>query len=133
MASPTSTSPTLIAFHRAAGRAGDRHRPCASRDASARSNSAPTATTACPASERSPNEDGDYINGGFFVVCPAAIDYIDGDDTVWEREPLGDPGREKASSPPIGIDGFWQNMDTLRDKLVLEDFWESGEAAWKIW
>jgi glucose-1-phosphate cytidylyltransferase len=78
------------------------------------------------------NEDGGYINGGYFVCEPRAIDYIDGDDTVWEREPLetlANEGRLAAYRHR----GFWQNMDTLRDKMVLETFWESGEAKWKIW
>ena len=78
------------------------------------------------------NEDGGYINGGFFVCEPRVLDYIDGDDTVWEREPLerlAGEGRLAAYRHP----GFWQNMDTLRDRMVLENFWETGEAKWKIW
>jgi glucose-1-phosphate cytidylyltransferase len=78
------------------------------------------------------NEDGGYINGGFFVCEPQAIDYIDGDDTVWELEPLetiAAEGRLAAYRHP----GFWQNMDTIRDRMVLEGFWEKSEAKWKIW
>ena len=78
------------------------------------------------------NEDGGYINGGFFVVAPQAIDYIEGDDTVWEHEPLetlASEGRLAAYRHR----GFWQNMDTLRDRAVLENYWESGEAKWKMW
>jgi glucose-1-phosphate cytidylyltransferase len=78
------------------------------------------------------NEDGGYINGGFFVVSPAAIDYIADDDTVWEREPLEMLARE-GQLAAYRHDGFWQNMDTLRDRIVLEGFWESGEAKWKTW
>ncbi len=78
------------------------------------------------------NEDGGYINGGFFVVSPEAIDYIDGDDTVWEREPLEQMALEgRLAAYRHG--GFWQNMDTLRDRMVLENFWESGNAKWKLW
>ncbi len=79
-----------------------------------------------------PRGDGAWVNGGFFVVDPGAFDYIDGDATVWEREPLdrmaGD-GRLAA----FRHDGFWQPMDTLRDKHVLEDLWASGKAPWKTW
>ena len=78
------------------------------------------------------NEDSDFINGGFFVVEPEAIDYIDGDETVWEREPLETlvgEGRVAAYRHR----GFWQNMDTLRDKNVLESYWHDGNAQWKNW
>jgi glucose-1-phosphate cytidylyltransferase len=78
------------------------------------------------------NEDGNFINGGFFVVDPKAIDYIEGDDTVWEREPLENmvcEGRVAA----FRHRGFWQNMDTLRDKHVLEQYWQSGSPQWKVW
>jgi glucose-1-phosphate cytidylyltransferase len=78
------------------------------------------------------NEDGGYINGGFFVCESAAIDYIEGDDTVWEREPLETLALEGRLAA-YRHNGFWQNMDTLRDRNVLEGFWESGEAKWKIW
>ena len=78
------------------------------------------------------NDDGGFINGGFFVVEPQALDYIAGDDTSWEREPLetlASEGRLAAYRHR----GFWQNMDTLRDKHVLETYWESGKAQWKTW
>jgi glucose-1-phosphate cytidylyltransferase len=77
------------------------------------------------------NEDGGYINGGFFVIEQEALDYIDGDETSWEREPLekiAEEGRLAAYRHP----GFWQNMDTLRDKQVLEQMWTEG-APWKVW
>lgn len=73
-----------------------------------------------------------WVNGGFFVVEPAALDYVDGDDTVWEREPL----EKLAASGQLSAfrhRGFWQPMDTLRDRHVLEDLWASGHAPWKIW
>jgi glucose-1-phosphate cytidylyltransferase len=78
------------------------------------------------------NEDGGYINGGFFVCEPAAIDYIAADDTVWEREPLETLAAEGRLAA-YRHRGFWQNMDTLRDRTVLEGFWQRGEAKWKIW
>ncbi len=78
------------------------------------------------------NDDSDYINGGFFVVDPKAIDYIEGDATVWEREPL----ETMVSEGRVAVyrhRGFWQNMDTLRDKAVLEEYWQSGKPQWKNW
>ncbi len=79
-----------------------------------------------------PSGDGAYINGGFFVVEPAAFDLIAGDDTVWEREPL----EQLAQSGQLAAyrhHGFWHPMDTLRDKNYLEGLWQSGRAPWKIW
>jgi glucose-1-phosphate cytidylyltransferase len=79
-----------------------------------------------------PHGDGAWINGGFFVLEPEAIDYIDADDTVWEREPmerLAGDGRLAAYRHT----GFWHPMDTLRDRKVLEELWVSGDAPWKIW
>jgi glucose-1-phosphate cytidylyltransferase len=72
------------------------------------------------------------VNGGFFVVEPAALDYVAGDETVWEREPLerlAEDGRLAA----YRHDGYWQNMDSLRDKMVLEEQWASNTPPWKIW
>lgn len=79
-----------------------------------------------------PQGDGGWINGGFFVLSPQALDYIDGDETLWEREPLerlASQGDLRAYHHP----GFWQPMDTLRDKQALEDAWARGAAAWKVW
>jgi len=78
------------------------------------------------------NEDSGYINGGFFVLEPAALDYIEGDETVWEREPLERLAREGRLFA-YRHRGFWQNMDTLRDKNVLDGLWRTGEAPWKTW
>ena len=79
-----------------------------------------------------PGGDGAWINGGFFVVEPEALDTIEGDGTAWEREPL-----EKLSQAGLLAAykhrGFWQPMDTLRDKMYLEDLWSSGQAPWKVW
>ncbi len=73
-----------------------------------------------------------WINGAFFIVEPQVFDYIDGDDTQFEKEPLE---RLAADGELMAYkhDGFWQCMDTLRDKYVLEKLWESGQAPWKTW
>jgi glucose-1-phosphate cytidylyltransferase len=73
-----------------------------------------------------------WINGAFFVVEPQVFDYIDGDDTQFEKEPLE---RLAADGELMAYrhDGFWQCMDTRRDKYVLEKMWESGQAPWKTW
>lgn len=73
-----------------------------------------------------------WINGAFFVVEPQVFDYIDGDDTQFEKEPLE---RLAADGELMAYkhDGFWQCMDTRRDKYVLEKLWDSGEAPWKTW
>ena len=79
-----------------------------------------------------PKGDGAWINGGFFVVEPSVIDYIIDDSTVWEREPL----EKLANDGELAAyrhQGFWHPMDTLRDKNVLEELWQSGKAPWKIW
>lgn len=79
-----------------------------------------------------PQGDGAMINGGFFVLNPSVLDYIDGDSTIWERTPLerlADEGQLAAYSHT----GFWQPMDTLRDKIHLEELWQSGKAPWKVW
>lgn len=79
-----------------------------------------------------PVGDGGWINGGFFVLSPSVIDYIKGDETIWEHEPL-----EQLSSQnqlrAFKHDGFWHPMDTLRDKNYLEDLWRSESAPWKTW
>jgi glucose-1-phosphate cytidylyltransferase len=76
--------------------------------------------------------DGGMINGGFFVCQPEVFDLIDGDDTVFEREPM----QRLVARGKLGCHmhtGFWQSMDTLRDKHVLDAHWASGQAPWKIW
>jgi glucose-1-phosphate cytidylyltransferase len=73
-----------------------------------------------------------WINGAFFVLQPDVFDYIDGDDTQWEREPLERLARE-GQLMAYKHSSFWQCMDTLRDKYVLERLWESGAAPWKMW
>ena len=79
-----------------------------------------------------PRQDGAKINAGFFVLSPQVIDYIDGDQTVWERGPLERLAQEGALAA-FTHHGFWQPMDTLRDKMQLEALWESGKAPWKVW
>jgi glucose-1-phosphate cytidylyltransferase len=79
-----------------------------------------------------PQGDGAWINGGFFVVEPGAIDYIADDLTVWEREPMQNLARDRQLSA-YKHKGFWHSMDTLRDKMVLEEIWASGKAPWKVW
>jgi glucose-1-phosphate cytidylyltransferase len=77
-------------------------------------------------------EDGGWINAGFMVVAPEIFGYIDGDSTVLERAPL----ERLSAEGKLGVykhDGFWQCMDTQRDKMLLEDYWQTGEAPWKIW
>ncbi|NGM19025.1 glucose-1-phosphate cytidylyltransferase [Roseomonas stagni] len=79
-----------------------------------------------------PPGDGGSINGGFFILSPLVIDRIEGDETVWEQEPLRGLAREgqlRAFDHP----GFWQPMDTMRDRDLLERLWASGTAPWRVW
>ncbi len=79
-----------------------------------------------------PRGDGGMINGGFFVLSPKVLDFIDGDMSSWEGVPLSEIA---ASGEMMAFEhtGFWQPMDTLREKNLLEDLWMSGRAPWKIW
>ena len=79
-----------------------------------------------------PKGDGGMINGGYFVLSPAVLDLLDGDDCVWEREPL-EILSENGNLSAYKHHGFWQAMDTLRDKTQLEELWQSGQAPWKVW
>ncbi|AVQ84640.1 MULTISPECIES: glucose-1-phosphate cytidylyltransferase [unclassified Variovorax] len=82
--------------------------------------------------QEKPKGDGAMINGGFFVLSPSVIDYISDDTSVWEREPL----ERLASEGQLAAfkhGGFWQPMDTLRDKNYLEELWAEGTAPWKVW
>jgi len=81
--------------------------------------------------EEKPKEGG-WVNGGYFVLSPKAIDYIDGDDTVWERGPMERLAKDGELSAFLHR-GFWQPLDTLRDKELLNDLWASGSAPWKAW
>ena len=79
-----------------------------------------------------PHGDGMYINGGFFILSPKVIDLIDNENTIWEAKPL-EQLAESNQLEAFVHDGFWQPMDTMRDKKYLEDLWSSGNAPWKIW
>jgi glucose-1-phosphate cytidylyltransferase len=80
-----------------------------------------------------PKGDGAWINGGFFVCEPGIFDYIrSGDETIWERQPLEDLSRD-GQLGAYKHEGFWQPMDTLRDKNELERLWATGNAPWKVW
>ena len=82
--------------------------------------------------QEKPIGDGGWINGGFFVLSPEVGRYIEGDATVWEQEPM----QRLAAEGELSVyfhRGFWQPMDTLRDKRHLEDLWASGKAPWKLW
>ncbi len=82
--------------------------------------------------QEKPEGDGSWINGGFFVLEPNVIDLIEDDKTIWERK----PPEILSGTKQLGVDkhtGFWQPMDTLRDKMHLEELWASGKAPWKLW
>lgn len=79
-----------------------------------------------------PPGDGTWINGGFFVLQPEVFDYIKGDETIWEREPL-EKLAQQGELLAYKHGGFWKPMDTLRDKNQLEDLWRTGKAPWKVW
>jgi glucose-1-phosphate cytidylyltransferase len=82
--------------------------------------------------QEKPEGDGGVINGGYFVLSPRAIDLVEGDATIWEREPMERLAAQGQLSAYLHR-GFWQPMDTLRDKLQLEQLWASGRAPWKVW
>ena len=80
--------------------------------------------------QEKPQGDGAWINGGFFVLSPKVIDYIDDDATIWEKKPMEQLAQE-GQLDAYFHHGFWQPMDTLRDKIHLEELWQSGNAPWK--
>jgi glucose-1-phosphate cytidylyltransferase len=82
--------------------------------------------------QEKPSGDGGFINGGFFVLSPKVGSYIEGNQTVWEKEPMTDLAKDGQLSV-FFHNGFWHPMDTLRDKRYLEDLWSSGKAPWKKW
>jgi glucose-1-phosphate cytidylyltransferase len=82
--------------------------------------------------QEKPPGDSAWINGGFFVLSPKIMDFIDGDDTIWEQGPMERLAMEGNLSSYFHR-GFWQCMDTLRDKIRLESLWDSGQAPWKVW
>jgi glucose-1-phosphate cytidylyltransferase len=88
--------------------------------------------TAVTGFQEKPHGDGGWINGGFFVLSPKVIDYIEDDATVWERGPMERLARDGNLHAHLHR-GFWQPMDTLRDKTQLEALWDTGKAPWKVW
>lgn len=82
--------------------------------------------------QEKPTGDGSFINGGFFVLEPEVLEYIKDDQTIWERQPLEKLAKEKQLHA-FKHEGFWQPMDTLRDKVKLDELWASGKAPWKVW
>lgn len=79
-----------------------------------------------------PLGDGGWVNGGFFVLEPKVLDYVDGDSTVWEKEPLN----RMVADNEVAVykhNDFWQGIDTLRDKNMIQKMWDSGQAPWKVW
>ena len=82
--------------------------------------------------EEKPHGDGAWVNGGYFVLSPKVLDLIEGDNTVWEKEPLKQLAQEGELSAFLHY-GFWQPMDTLRDRVHLEELWASEKAPWKVW
>ena len=119
----------LLAFHRAHGRQATLTATCPP----ARFGALEIASGgAVKAFREKPVGDGALVNGGFFVLSPKVMELIGGDDTIWEREPLE---RLAASDQLRAFEhqGFWQPMDTLRDKQLLEELWQTGRAPWKVW
>jgi len=82
-------------------------------------------------SEKPKTESG-WVNAGYFILDPSVVDLIEGDDTIWERGPLETLASE-GNLMAYKHDGFWQPMDTLREKTLLDQLWESGKAPWKVW
>ena len=79
-----------------------------------------------------PENAGNWINGGFFVLNPSVIDLIEGDETIWEQEPLLKLAKDRQLMA-FKHNNFWMPMDTLREKIYLNELWDSGKASWKIW
>jgi glucose-1-phosphate cytidylyltransferase len=82
--------------------------------------------------QEKPPEEGGWINGGFFILSPKVGDYIDGDESIWERRPL-ERLAEDGQLQAYRHSSFWQPMDTLRDKNLLEDLWQEKRAPWRVW
>lgn len=82
--------------------------------------------------EEKPHGDGAWVNGGYFVLSPKVFDFIDGDTCIWEQEPLKALA-EAGELSAFHHHGFWQPMDTLRDKTHLEELWQASKAPWKVW
>ena len=119
----------LVAFHRAHGR----HATLTATRPPARFGAIDVdASSAVTAFREKPVGEGSLVNGGFFVLSPKVLALLSGDETIWEREPL----ERLAADDQLRAyrhDGFWQPMDTLRDRQLLEELWQSGKAPWKAW
>ena len=118
----------LIAFHRSHGRLAT----VTAVAPQARFGALTVENDAVTCFEEKPHHPGDMINGGFFVLSPKTLEFIEGDETIWEKQPmegLVNSGQMMAYSHT----GFWQPMDMLRDKLLLEDLWAKGSAPWLRW
>jgi glucose-1-phosphate cytidylyltransferase len=118
----------LLAFHRAHGKAATltaAHPP-------GRFGALDIQNNFVQSFKEKPKGDGASVNAGFFVLSPSVIDLIDGDTTTWEREPL-EALASRGELAAFHHAGFWQPMDTLRDKTQLEELWSSGKAPWKVW
>lgn len=118
----------LVAFHRGHGRLGT----VTSINPPGRFGVLETKGHAVLDIREKPDTSEAVINGGFFVLEPAALDVIDDDTTTWEREPMQRLARG-GQLMAYRHTGFWQPMDTLREKRILEDLWQSGRAPWKVW
>ena len=129
-ASPTSTSRRCWPFTAPTG-AWRRSPPCSLSGASARCSSTTTQQRVTSFVEK-PAGDGAWVNGGFFVLEPGVLDYIAGDETYFEHEPLERLARD-GELMAYRHRGFWQPMDVLRDKNLLEQLWQSGRAPWRVW
>jgi glucose-1-phosphate cytidylyltransferase len=119
---------TLIAFHRSHGRLAT----VTAIQPPGRFGALETEGDLITRMREKPTGDGTWINGGFFVLEPRALDYVEGDETIWERAPM----ERLAADGQLAAfrhDGFWQPMDTLRERKMLEELWESGKAPWKVW
>jgi glucose-1-phosphate cytidylyltransferase len=120
--------PALIAFHREQGRLAT----VTAVQPTGRFGAIDIEGDAIRSFEEKPRGDGGWINGGFFVLSPEVGRFIDGDDTVWEREPL----QRLATDGQLAAyrhEGFWHAVDTLRDKQMLQDLWDSGDPPWRLW
>jgi glucose-1-phosphate cytidylyltransferase len=118
----------LIAFHRAHGRLAT----LTAVEPQARFGALAIENGRITRFQEKPQGEGGWVNGGFFVLSHRVIDYIEGDATIWEREPLERLAQEGQLSA-YSHRGFWHPMDTLRDRVHLEELWNSGSPPWKVW